>query len=398
MLDFLDRLWIVHLMAVDDYFKEKEEEKRRWEEFSRNSMHEILSACADIVDIVRKATDKQVGKRVPRELYDGVIQLPLYSFYLVLSNQSGITQEQSQLLQQFFSSFRTPYTMGEFVSASYSNNEASRKLLSLVGISEKTAGSFWVQFFKVLYRTDEDTECISNLIDDFAKITTRYAALSGKVGDYLFEIEKDFLIAVKTQAVMCRQLPDDEVDFYGDAPFVSHFEAFKEDTLRICRLTLDNKGESLSATDFFSAFSLGIVYQIINKCSRKVEDKIVIMDDVLSCIDIDQTVKTADIFKDMQNINPQGEANLAGIMDMFTSLDDGNPVGWILLSRLSGTYNLKTGNNPIAVKEAVNFLLGMENYLIDRFPMSGFGRIATDYTATVMKCINEDIEKNVTIV
>ena len=46
---------------------------------------------------------------------------------------------------------------------------------------------------------------------------------------------------------------------------------------------------------------------------------------------------------------------------------------------------------------AINFLIGMENYLERKYPMSGFGEIASDYARNVLRLINKDIDETVTI-
>ncbi len=398
MLSFWDRAWLIHAAAVRDYFKEREEQKKKWVDFCQKCTEELLAECRNIANLVDEAAGKQSGIHVHKDLVDGIVQLPLYGFYLVLSRQDGIAKEQSHILRLFFSHFRIPYSMNLFLSATKSDNYVRQDLLKLVGISEIMAGGFWVQFFKVLYRTDEDTTYISKLINSFCSVAMRFAALSGKTESYLLEILEKFLRDVHLQAELCRQIPEDDVDFYGDASFVEHFNRFKEDAYRVCRMTMDENDDTLNPTEFFKAFTLGIIYQVVRRCTRNRTDKIRIIDDVLAQVDIDGKVDGDYIFKYMEDFHGEETSMLAYMMHLFTDLEDRKPMGWIMLTRASGTYNLETKKNIRAVQEAMNFIIGMENYLTDKYPMSGFGQIASEYSKEVAEIINQDIDENVEIV
>lgn len=262
MISFWDRVWAVNAMAIRDYFREREAQRKRWADFCQKCAHEIIDECTSIAQIVTDATSKQAGTHVYKDLYDGIIQLPLYGFYLVLSRQNGIVNEQLTVLDLFFDHFNIPYTKNQFLEATRIDNQARRDMLALVGISEQNAGRFWVQFFKVLYRTDEDTSNISKLIDAFSSITMRFAAISGKAEAYLLEVLSVFYNDVHNQSVMCRLLPDDTIDLFGDVPFIEHFNRFKEDTFKVCRMTMDEDDEDLNPRDFFQGFSLGIIGSI----------------------------------------------------------------------------------------------------------------------------------------
>lgn len=398
MISFWDRVWAVNAMAIRDYFREREAQRKRWADFCQKCAHEIIDECTSIAQIVTDATSKQAGTHVHKDLYDGIIQLPLYGFYLVLSRQNGIVNEQLTVLDLFFDHFNIPYTKNQFLEATRIDNQARRDMLALVGISEQNAGRFWVQFFKVLYRTDEDTSNISKLIDAFSSITMRFAAISGKAEAYLLEVLSVFYNDVHNQSAMCRLLPDDTIDLFGDAPFIEHFNRFKEDTFKVCRMTMDEDDEDLNPRDFFQGFSLGIIYQVVKRCTRNRADKIIIMDDILPQIETGSKVDGAYIFTYMEDYDLNNTSMLAAMMHVFTDLEGGNPSGWIMLTRFSGTYNLQTGKDIHAVEEAMNFIIGLENYLADKYPMSGFGDIASRYAGEVANIINLDIEKNVTIV
>lgn len=398
MLDFWDHLWLAKFALVEDYYREKREQEKKWENFCQESIQEILSDGVKLVQIVQDNIEKQSGIHVHEDLVNGLKYLPIYAFYLVLGGQDKISKEQSNLLKLYFSHFEIPFTVNYFLQAVRSDNSARKEILDLVGISKDRAGRFWIQFYKVLYRTDADTKAVSDVIDSFCDIMMRFAAISHKDMDYLMPLMKRFVEAVHIQADLCRAEPDDMVDFYGDQTFLEHFQKYKYSVFTVCNHTMDPKDEDLNPVEFFKAFTIGIIYQVIRKCTRSRSDKIMIMDDILNQCDVGAKVDGAYVFKYMEDLQGEDTSMLAAMAQIFTDPDVNDCVGWVMLTRGSGTYNLDTHKDINPVQDAINFIIGMENYLVDKYPMSGFGNIAPAYARLVMDIINMDIDMNVTIV
>lgn len=398
MSSFWDRVWLVHAMAVRDYYIEREEQRKRWRRFCRKCITEILDESGKIAGLFSRVLEKQASNRVHEDIVKGVVQLPLYGFYLVLQKQREVTLEQSKVIKLFFKHFDIPYSMDSFIQATSLDNGAKRSLLDLVGVSESKAGNFWVQFFKVLYRTEEDTAYVQKVIDAFCAITMRFAALSGKAEDYVLKIMEKFLKDVHVQSVLCREIPNEPIDLYGDTSFVEHFNNFKKEAFKVCNYTMDENDEDLNPTNLIQAFSIGVIYQIVSRCSRSRADKVRMTDDILSQVKIGTSVDGNYIFKYMEDEPRNRTSLLAFHAHTFTDINQGEPMGWILLTRFSGTYELGTGENTFVIQEAANFVLGMENYLDKKYPMSGFGQIAVNYNRRVLEIINKDIDENVTIV
>lgn len=399
MISFWDRVWAVTAMSIRDYYKERDAQQKKWDEFCQKCTQEILEECSNISTYILKAVEKQPGVHIHKDLADGIVQLPLYGFHIALKNQTGLVREQDHILDLFFSNFSIPFSKQAFINTVRIDNDAKKELFDLVGISEKKAGRFWVQFFKVLYRTDNDTESIEKLIDSFCAITMRFSAVSHGLSATILPVFETFVKSIHIQSELCRLEPNDIVDFYGDASFLEHFRKYKEDTYKVCNMCIDEPDEDFNPDMFFKAFTYGILYQVVRRCLRNRDDKIRIMDDVLAQIDMGySTVDGKYIFNYMETSPEEETTMLAYMMHTFTDIEDDKPMGWILIARFSGTYNLKTGESVYGVQEATNFIIGVENYLADKYPMSGFGDIATKYAKKVADIINKDIDENVTIV
>ena len=399
MISFWERLWVAKMMMIRDYYKEKERNEKRWENFCQKCIEEITQECSSVVDTIRKAVDNQTGIYVHPDLVNGIIQLPLYSFYLILRTQNGISDYQNRLLKLYFDGFSIPYSKNDFINATKNNNSARKSLLELVGVSDSDVGSFWIQFFKVLYRTDEDTTYIENVISSFCAITMRFAALNNNTEKSIMTLLEQFIKDVHLQAYKCRELPNDSVDFYGDVSFIEHYNEYKNETFKICNYTMDDNDEFLNASQVFISFTAGIIYQVVSKCTRPRRDKEMIIDDIFSLCEFDYGIDGKYIFENMEDYDVENTSMTAAMAHMFTDLSGPNPAGgWIILSRAGGTYNLQTKEKVTALQEAVNFLLGLENYLVDKYPMSGFEKAASRYTTEALRIVKADMDENVTFV
>ena len=398
MLGFWDREWAIRVMLIHDYFKAREEQRKKWEAFCHECTDEIMDECMNIVNVLIEGAEKQAGKRVHKDLLDGATQLPLYAFYLVLCDQGTIAKEQGRFLQIYFTHSNIPYTMNLFLEATRNNNYVREDLINLVGITEDKAGSFWVQFFKMLYRTDEDTSHASALVSSFCQIMTRFSALNGEPETRLLVVMKKLFEAVDAQAVLCRQLPADSVDFFGDTSFVEHFNTYKENLYKVCRMTMEEDAENLTPDNFFKAFTLGNIYQVISRCTRNRADKVKMVDDVLAQIDIDTVADGAYIFKYMEDEPKDQTSMLAYMMYAFTDLEDSKAAGWNMICHGNSAYNEANHSDIFVIKDATNFLIGMENYLSDKYPMSGFGDIASKYAKKVSEIILKETGENVGLV
>lgn len=399
MLGFWDRLWAVSVMEIRDYFWEVEQQKKKWEEYCIKCKLEIIDESIRIADIIMEAAEKQSSSRIHNAVVDGIKQLPLYGFYLVLQDQKEISKEQLQLINSYLVHMNIPYSYDAYMQTIREKSNSRQELLKLVEVSDTYAGDFWVQFFKILYRTESDTTYINKLIQAFANITMRFAALNANTEDRLLVVLEKFVHAVHQQAILCRSIPNDSIDVYGDAPFIEHFDKYKEQLFLVCNYCMDEDDEDFNPTGMFHSFTIGIIYQIIHSCRRGRADKETMMDDIFSKVDIGINSSAKDIFHYMEDIKAgENTTMLAYYAHMLTDIKGEGPLGWILLNRFGGTYNIQTGREVSVIKDAINFLMGMENYLEKKYPMSGFGSIASDYARTVLEIINKDIDENMTII
>ncbi len=397
-MDFWNQICIASLMAVHDYYEDQEAQHDKWQDFCQKCTQEIMDECCKIADTVHESAEDRLRSDVPLDLLEGVKLLPLYSFYLVLRKQNEITEEQGDLIQLFLANIDVPYTMDMFQDAVNSDNYDLKPLIEMVGISEDYAGRFWIVFFNRLYRNQNRTEYISKLIDSFSYITMRFAALNRQPEERVVDILKTFIKNVQEQAERKPEITDNNIDFFGNVSFVEHYDQFKESAYKICRFTMEEDDPDFNPDIVIIAFSIGVVYQIISRCTGTDQQKEEMMGDVLSRIDVGIFVNGADMYREIGAAESDDATGIPMAVHMLTDLDDGKPMGWIILSRAGGTYNLKTREEADVLEKACSFVSGIENYLAERYPGCGFGNIASNYANRAVEIVLQDFDENVTVI
>lgn len=397
MLSFWDRMWIVHMHMVEDYYKEREKQRRRWRKFCNGCIDDITNESKKVIDVIENALSKQDSIYLDENILNGIIQLPLYGFHLVLRDQGKPSDDQERLIDIYLSHLKTGYSKSSFIQATNMNNYARQQLYELCDISDNNVGKFWVQFFKLLYRTDSDVSNVESVINSFCTMTMKFAAMNKEFdSSYLLRILESFIKAVHKQSVLCRDLPKDIIDIYGDSPFIEHFNNFISEMKVVLDFTIEEQTEEMNTQDVIKTFVVGVIYQIVSRCHADREDKIRMVDDILSKLNYDLSVDGKYIFKYMEDLHGEETSMLAAMAHLYTDIDNNNPLGWIIVYRMSGSYNYQTHKPVHSLEEANNFIIGMDNYLNKKYPMRGYGRIAVEYFKRVGDYIQKDMDENVT--
>lgn len=397
MLSFWDRMWIVHMNMVKDYYKERERQQLKWNDFCNNCISDITDETSNIIKVISDSVIKQDSSYLDNDLFNGIIQLPLYGFHLVLLDQGYPSDEQDRLLDIYLSHMKTGYTKNMFIQSTKTNNSARQRLYELCEISDSSVGKFWIQFFKLLYRTDSDTSNVEKVINSFCAITMKFAAMNRKFdSSYLLRVLESFINAVHKQSVLCRDLPKDIVDFYGDASFTEHFDNFNKEMHTVLDFTIDEQTEEVNTESVIETFLVGVIYQLIKRCHANRDEKITMADDIISMLNYELSVDGKYIFKYMEDLHGEDTSLLAAMAHLYTDIDNNNPLGWIIVYRMSGSYNYQTHRPVHSLEEANNFMIGMDNYLNKKYPMRGYGKVAVEYLKKVGDYIQKDMDENVT--
>lgn|GEM_PF-5644970 len=385
MIDFWDRAWAIRAAMIHDYYREKERQRDKWKEYCDNTVQEILDDCVALTNALSELLKKQPGVHLHPCLRSGLICLPLYGFYLVQEGGKIFTKDQDFIVQSIFNSFRRdiPFSRQEYLEALTKDNDAKKRLFDLVEVTDDKTGEFWVQFFKLLYRIDADEEVLFEFFRPFMDLTMKFSVLGGVLESELVPILQMFYLRLKIQSIQCRNLPEDDLDLYGDKSYEEHFNEYKKEAYDVLNLTMDSDDEDLNPDLFFRYFTAGIIYQLISRCTRNVEDKVDITKEIFEQCGV-PTHNIRDLYK-FPNIPEDETTMFEWSAHVYT--DPRGPIGWQMLIRGAATYAEARSDKdkPLKVtRAAINFLIGLENYLADKYQMSGFGTMAPVYCSYVV--------------
>jgi hypothetical protein len=365
-MDFWDHLTLVTLITVRDYYHDKEKQKQKIGKIYKKCKEEIACAASDLFNAITEVSEKANPNCIPNEIGTGSIILPVYAFAKVLQAQGGIpSSEQKSFLDFYFKNMSVGFSENEFLASMHSNNDTQHKMDALVGISENSAGTFWIAFFKAMYVTKSDESTLSKVADYFSSIVVRFSILGKTQNQVALPICESFIKAIHTQIIKCRKLPENDLDFIGEVPYLEH----KQRTTNIAMSLLYAAGEQdgLDLDQMLPIFYISMLYDMVNMTNRNTHDKAGILDYAMKICSIEFEFSGYDIYKHVENGDELGE--LIGTMSnrMF-----------VIIAGLSGQAH-READGPKFAAECLGFLVGVEKQLSKEYPLSGFGDLARTY-------------------
>ena len=117
MLDFWDKAWAVRASMIHDYYRDKDKQCEKWEEYCSKTVQEILNDCIELTNALINLLKKQSDEYIHPCFRTGIICLPLYGFYLVQEGGKRFSKDQDYIVQSIFSSFRRdiPFSYPEYM-------------------------------------------------------------------------------------------------------------------------------------------------------------------------------------------------------------------------------------------------------------------------------------------
>ena len=212
-MDFWDHLTFATTLAIRDYYREKEKQKKKLEEFRMQCGSEIAAEASKFYNLAQKLTEQAKIRIVPKEFTDGTMLFPMYVFNRVLALQRNrVTKSQDKLLSTYRATMMAVVKPSPTMSAV---NEIMR-------IDDTGVGAFWKIFFKVLYLTPNDEHVLIEISECFTNVAVRFAFLGGVDIKLTEPMCNAFIRALHIQSIACRSLPEEDIDFIGEIHFLEH--------------------------------------------------------------------------------------------------------------------------------------------------------------------------------
>lgn len=365
-MDFWDYLTFSTMMTIRDYYREEYARKQRAKDFYQECKEEIGSNASELFTVVSGAAQQANPNYVPDEIVQGGVLLPVYAFANVLKCQGGQpTPEQNSLLDIYFQTMSVGFPKALFIVGLRMQNDASRKLHEIVGISDSYVGSFWKAFFKSIYITKSDERILSKVSELYAAIVMRFSILGQPQSQAALPICEEFIKALHIQVIECRKLPENDIDFIGEVSFLEHKK--RMDKLAMSLLYEVGDQDEIELDELLPYFYTAILYDLIQLTSRTTYDKAGILDYAIHLSAIHTDLSGYDVYKHMEDRD-----------DLFTLLDPLPHTIFTIVLSLAQRAN-KRSEGPRFISECTGFLAGIETQLSKEYPFSGFGNLARKY-------------------
>ena len=391
MWSFWDALMFSTVMAARDYYRDRERNMLRLNQYKQTCMEKISENASGILKDIGRVIEKQRTVYMSDSISEGIVQLPMYAFFLVLKYQPiNATKEQKKVVEMFSRNLSMPYSTNDFYFAVKSDNSTRSYIEDLVGISKTYAGKFWKEFFKAVYRTESEEEIVTSIIEKFANIVMNFAIIGDSKMNCAEIVLQNFMESVGFQAANCRRLPQDEIDIYGDKNYIEHYHNFENEYKKIVRLTKSEE-EGLPAFEIYPYFCMGVIYQIVNQSTRNRVDKATYIDYVMKQCGMKFSYDGNQIIDSVQKSVINQDNELGWWISNLLSNEKAGLSFWQIMATLSGKckdYNYDT----VLIPELCGFLIGMDGELNKKYPMSGFGNLAKPYLANKLKELNDLID------
>lgn len=392
MWSFWEALTVSVIMATRDYYKDRERNILRRNQFKQKCMESISKEASEICHSVEAVVKKQRTAYMSESIGDGVQQLPMYAFYLVLRNQLvSVTKEQRTVIEIFSANLSLPYSVRDFLAATKQSNDVRSYIEGLVGISKIYVGDFWKEFFKSVYRTDTEEKIVTDIIKKFADIVMNFSIIGDAKTNHAESILEKFMEDVGFQSANCWSLPQDRIDIYGDNSYIEHYRNFEEEYRKTIKLTKADE-DGLPAFEIYPYFCMGVIYQVVEESTGSVEDKATCIDYIMKACGMKFGYTGKEVIESVQSVMQGADNELGWWILNLLDTDNEGMCFWRILATLIGLCKEEDYDTPL-VPELCGFLIGMDGELSKKFPLSGFGDIAKPYLSMKLSELNELIDR-----
>lgn len=380
-MDFFDIFGIAAIMSVRDYYRDVDRQKQKAAQFYQKCREEIADEIGAAFELIQSEAERANPNFIPNEIVLGGLYLGLYGCGLVLQVQPSVSAEQDKLLTIMFRSLSFSFTKEQFIAAMRTRAGVYQQFIDVIGITESKAGSFWVAFFKTLYKNGTNQKLLTDVMNHFSNIVMRFAILGHPNSQVALPIIERAYKAVDHQVVACRNLPDDDVDFIGLIPYAEHFSRLNRlfDSLLLAGKLEEHNVEPDFMNMLFDHMLLNNISELVMAGKLKTEQKIRIIDEVLDNLPFRFSMDAAAFLNSKAN-DPSFHSF---ICDTIVTTNQKLGMVWHIIL-ICGEKSGRQQDCISLAKEYVGMMLGIDSELSKRYPLSGFGSIAREQVKPII--------------
>lgn len=370
MLDFFDALQISLMMGIHEYYKEKEQRKRRLNIFQQNCLEKLAEESSKMCDIITNAVLSQYADgNVPVAIGNGIYDLPFSAMLEVAKRQGSISKKQDQALDLYFRNLRPNYTKADFMSAYKGLGNLNSTLSKSVGLVDGQLGEFWQYFFAVIRKEGVKPNTLGKLIDCYTNIVLNYAYMSGTDSQIICNsIVKKFVNDISIQFE--KNYHNNTVpDFIEEKTFLEHKKLFEQNAYTLILKSGD--ANELDMDEMLQSMYMTSLYNYVERTREPIHIKAEILDKMYLFANLSKE-DGADGYKLYKEL--ESNFDLKNFYDIF-------PAQFISVICIMGE---KANIDPtICLREFVDFMIGIEKKINNQYH-SKFNGIAANYCSDLI--------------
>ena len=380
-MNFSKALVFAAVMTMRDMKMEKEKKLIKTQKFYQECYEKIAEDSQQAFSVVCKVVEKASRRYIPEEIKDGSIYLALYAFSLVIEQQGRIHSKQNKIVKIFFDNIDYSFSKEAFLNSAIMGTEVGnfRKVIS---ITKNCAGSFWVTFFRALYKsgTQED---LQEIVDYMVSIIMRFSFL-GSSNNITKDICSNFVDSVNYQINHVSEISWNEIDWFGVIPIPDRLEKIRN----LYEGLVDDTDitDEISKTDLMSMLEyllLNCICDVVLMIKQPESIKRQMLNEAVAFVGIHPEVNPEQYVKEIKNDTEIGRS----YKEMFSS----NPLGsvWSIIFTMGGKTDRK--DDAIAITVSIfSILLQVENKFVEKYHFLGKENIVQDYNLRIIKQLAEE--------
>ena len=380
-MNFSKALVFAAVMTMRDMKMEKEKKLIKTQKFYQECYEKIAEDSQQAFSVVCKVVEQASRRYIPEEIKDGSIYLALYAFSLVIEQQGRIHSKQNKIVKIFFDNIDYSFSKEAFLNSAIMGTEVGnfRKVIS---ITKNCAGSFWVTFFRALYKsgTQED---LQEIVDYMVSIIMRFSFL-GSSNNITKDICSNFVDSVNYQINHVSEISWNEIDWFGVIPIPDRLEKIRN----LYEGLVDDTDitDEISKTDLMSMLEyllLNCICDVVMMIKQPESIKRQMLNEAVAFVGIHPEVNPEQYVKEIKNDTEIGRS----YKEMFSS----NPLGsvWSIIFTMGGKTDRK--DDAIAITVSIfSILLQVENKFVEKYHFLGKENIVQDYNLRIIKQLAEE--------
>lgn len=382
---FADCIAFAAIMTLRDMSKENERRLFKTQKFYQECYERIADDSRHAFDIVMKVAKKASSCYTPSELATGTTYLPLYCFSLVIEKQGRLTHEQSKVLKIFFDNMTYPFAQQSYLNAAKNRTEISdfRKIITL---SKSRCGSFWVSFFRALYKSGTQQD-FQDVIDCATSMIMRFAVLGNPNSNISLEISNRFVENANYHINQVREIGLKEIDWLGIVPISDRLYEMKKfyiDLIDSTDITDDVDRDEL--IPLIDELLLRCICDIVMMTKKPNSIKMEMLNKAVEFAGIETRFSPEQYVKEIANKTEIGQFS-----DMMFSCGETASTFWKVLLTMGGKAD-KTDEALAVANDVFSILLQIENFLADKYHFLGDESIAQKYMLHIMGTLMKECE------